>query len=80
MKEGDMVRFAKWSEIDHTSNKLWNSYPKNHIGILIEHNKIQGIAHVLHEGEVIQLRAMFVEKAGRKDYEGRNENDLSESG
>ena len=71
MKEGDMVRFAKWDEVDVSQTNNWHKTPKKHIGILIEHDKLMNVAHVLYEGEVLKLRAVFVEKAGKKDYENR---------
>lgn len=71
MKSGDMVRFAKWEEVDLKNSKTWGSEPKPYIGILIEHDKLMGVAQVLHEGEIYKLRSVFVQKAGRKDYEAR---------
>ena len=66
-----MVRFAKWEEVDITNSKAWHLAPKNHIGVLVEHDKLMGTAHILYEGEILRVRPVFVEKAGRKDYEGR---------
>ena len=71
MKVGDMVRFAKWEEVDMSNSKAWPLAPKNHIGILVEHNKLRGSVHILYEGEVIRVRPVFVEKAGKKDYAAR---------
>lgn len=71
MKEGDMVRFAKWEEVDYRDSKNWHNQPKPHIGILIQHDKTMQITEILHAGEVIRVRQQFVEKAGRKDYESR---------
>ena len=71
MKEGDMVRFAKWEEVDITNSNKWPSTPKSHIGILVDHDKLMGIANILYGGAIIKVRSVFVEKAGRKDYEGR---------
>lgn len=67
MKSGDMVRFAKWEEVDATKSQNWARAPKRHLGILVEHDKLMGIAHVLHEGQLYKLRSVFVEKAGKKD-------------
>ena len=67
MKSGDMVRFAKWEEVDTTKSQNWSQTPKLHVGILVEHDKLMGTAHVLHEGKVHKLRSVFVEKAGKKD-------------
>ncbi len=75
MKEGDMVRFAKWEEVNIKNSKAWANTPKNHLGILVEHDKLMGLARVLHEGELYNLRAVFVQKAGKKDFsaEGMSE-------
>jgi len=67
MKEGDMVRFALWHEIVDIDD--WSSTPKNHIGILVEHDKLMQTAYILHEGEVLSHRAQLVEKSGRKDLD-----------
>jgi len=69
MKQGDIVRFAKPGEIDTLNSKGWPKIAKRHIGILLEHNKLMGTAQVLYEGEVYKLRCVFVEKAGRKDFD-----------
>ena len=71
MKAGDMVRFAKPEEIDHRHSRQWASAPKPHIGILVEHDKLMGVAHVLHEGTLYKVRQVFVQKAGKKDFEKR---------
>ena len=71
MKNGDLVRFAKWEEVDFSDSKNWHKQPKPHIGILVAHDKLMGKAHILHEGEVIEVRSQFAEKAGRRDVEGR---------
>lgn len=68
MKEGDMVRFAKWEEVNVQNSKSWPGTPKNHIGILVEHDKLMGLARVLHEGKLYNLRTVFVQKAGKKDF------------
>ena len=72
MKKGDMVRFAKWEEVMDSPFKrstAWHAAPKNHIGILVEHDKLMGAVHVLCEGEVYKVRPVFVQKAGKKDFE-----------
>ena len=77
MQQGDMVRFAKWEEIEDIGNsKKWPSTPKPHIGVLIEHDKLMGTVHVLYEGNILKLRSVFAEKAGRKDLKDKviNEN------
>lgn len=65
MRAGDMVKFR--DVINHRTEELtdWK------IGLLIEYSKLMKIATVLHEGEVRRLRAEYVTKAGRKDYEAR---------
>ena len=74
MKVGDLVRFAKWEELSaeeiQHSNR-WHMAPKPHIGVLVEHDKLMGSVKILHEGVIISARPMFVEKAGRKDFENR---------
>ena len=72
MKIGDMVRFAKWEELaseDVAQTKKWHLVPKKHLGVLIEHDKLMGAVHILHEGEIYRVRPVFVQKAGKKDYE-----------
>ena len=71
MKEGDMVRFAKWENISSLSSKHWPLAKKDYIGVLVKHDKLMGVAHVLYEGEILRIRPVFVEKAGRKDCETR---------
>ena len=72
MKKGDFVRFAKWEEVMDSpfkSSTRWHAAPKKHIGVLVEHDKLMGVVHVLHEGEVYRIRPVFVTKAGKKDFE-----------
>lgn len=74
MQQGDMVRFAKWTNLsveEISRPTRWNQVPKDCIGMLVEYDKLMGTAHVLHEGEILKLRAVFVEKAGKRDYEKR---------
>ena len=71
MQEGDMVRFAKWEEVNVQDSRGWSKTPKPHLGILVEYDKLMQVAHVLHEGNVTKIRAVFVEKAGKRDYEKR---------
>lgn len=63
MKNGDMVKFR--DIINHRTEELtdWK------IGLLIEYSKLMKVATVLHEGEVRRLRAEYVTKAGKKDFE-----------
>lgn len=68
MKPGDMVRFAKRFPVGQRRNI---GILKKYIGLLLEHDKIQGITSVLYEGEIFRLRAELVEKAGKKDANAR---------
>ena len=63
-----MVRFARGFERSQDMSNGWHLVPKKHLGILVEYDKLMQIAHVLHKGEVIKLRPVFVEKAGKKDF------------
>lgn len=72
MKKGDLVRFAKWTELkteDLRNPRRWGNIPKRHIGVLVDHDKLMGTTQVLYEGEVLSLRSVFVQKAGKKDFE-----------
>ena len=69
MKQGDMVRFAMWEDVDTSNSKSWPNTAKSHVGILIEYDKLMGRAQILYNGEVHTIRAVFVEKAGKRDYE-----------
>jgi len=71
VKVGDMVRFAKWQEVNIQDSKAWPSEPKPHIGILVEHDKLMGTVHILCEGTIYKVRSIFAQKAGKKDYEDR---------
>ena len=67
MKEGDVVRFAMWDEVFPLASEKWHTVPKPYIGSLIEHDKLMGTVTLLYEGEILKLRSVFVEKAGKKD-------------
>ena len=67
MKDGDIVRFAKWEDTNKLNSKNWHLAPKNYIGVLVKHDKLMGTAHVMYEGEILRIRSVFVEKAGKKD-------------
>jgi len=67
MKEGDIVRFAKWEDVDTRNSKNWHLTPKDYIGVLIKHDKLMGTTHIMYEGEILRMRSVFVEKAGKKD-------------
>jgi hypothetical protein len=69
MHSGDIVRFAKWEEVNIQNTRSWCQAPKTHIGILIEHDKLMQVVHVLYEGNILKIRAVFVEKAGKRDYD-----------
>ena len=71
MKKGDMVRFAKWEEVDYRDSGNWHNQPKPHIGMLIEHDKLMGQVHILYNGKLVKVRSIFAEKAGRKDVKCR---------
>ena len=67
MVPGDMVRFAKFEEIIDI-NGDWTSTPKEHVGLLINYDKLMKTASVLYANEVINVRAQLVEKAGRREF------------
>ncbi len=69
MKEGDIVRFAKWEDFPMMSSKHWPLAKKDYIGVLVKHDKLMGTTHILYKGEILRVRPVFVEKAGKKDYE-----------
>ena len=64
MKAGDMVRFALWEDIKDIND--WSTTPKNHIGLLVHHEKYLG-ATVLYKGKILTIRGQLIEKAGKKD-------------
>ena len=65
MKAGDIVRFR--DVVNHRTQELtdWK------LGLLIEYHSWEKIATILYNGEVRRMRAEYVTKAGRKDYESR---------
>ena len=74
-----MVRFAKWEEIstEHLRDtKKWSKVLKNHVGILIKHDKVMQMTEILYEGEVLRVRSQFAEKAGKKDIEKYKKSNL----
>tara|TARA_B100000683_G_C12369084_1_gene506362 strand:+ start:615 stop:836 length:222 start_codon:yes stop_codon:yes gene_type:complete len=73
MREGDMVRFALWSDLVENDwlDKDWSSFPKPRIGLLVEKPDLMSTVHILYRGEVVKTRAQLAEKAGRKDAENR---------
>ncbi len=72
MKPGDIVRFAKWQEVDISDSKTWHMQPKPHVGILIKHDKLMQVAEILCEGEVFRVRHQFAEKAGKGDIKSES--------
>ena len=69
MKEGDLVRFALWDDIKDIND--WSTTEKKHVGVLIEYDSLMKKATILYKGEIQNHRAQLVEKAGRRDFEGR---------
>ena len=72
MQNGDIVRFAKWEEVWNSQwkdSKKWYLAPKNYVGVLVKHDKLMGTAHIMYEGEILRVRSVFVEKAGKKDLQ-----------
>jgi len=68
LKIGDIVRFAKWEELTSeqiSNSKKWRFAPKDHMGILVKHDKLMGSVDILHEGKILKVRPVFVEKAGK---------------
>ena len=57
MKAGDMVRFWR-----HSGDGPF-------IGLLVEYHTWEKVARILHEGEIISVRAEQAQKAGKKDAE-----------
>ena len=65
MKAGDMVRF------EHP-----HRFGGKQIGLLIEYHTWEKIATVLYKGELLRLRAENVTKAGKKDYQAPDKEDV----
>lgn len=70
MKSGDLVRFAEWKDIVDIND--WSSTPKNHIGLLIHYDWLMKRAYVLYGDRLLEVRAQLVEKAGKKDFERKD--------
>lgn len=64
MKQGDLIRFAMPGEINHHDR---SSTTLTHIGILIEHDKVQQRATVLYQGNLHNIHHAYCQKAGKKD-------------
>ena len=65
MKAGDIVRFAKWSEMPDIND--WTTANKKYIGLLVEYDSLMKLAVILYAGDLHSIRAQLVEKAGKKD-------------
>ena len=63
MKAGDMVRFKTKSQTFFSRYETWK------IGLLVEYHTWEKVASILYEGNVIRVRAEYVQKAGKKDFE-----------
>lgn len=77
MKAGDMVRFK---HPGLTVHDFPNEVPW-HLGLLIEYHSWEKIATIMYEGRLLRIRSLYVQKAGKKDYEGqpeKTEDDLKE--
>ena len=70
MKEGDLVRFAFWDEVEDIDD--WSTTTKSHVGILIEYDSLMKKAMVLYKGEIQGHRAQLVEKAGKREFGERH--------
>ena len=69
MKGGEMVRFAKNSDVTDSSNRALTK--KTHIGLLVEYCSTQQVATILYEGKLLSIPGYLFERAGRKDLETR---------
>ena len=63
MRAGDMVRFKSKSKSFFSRSEIWET------GLLIEYHPWEKIATILHEGELLRVRASDVQKAGKKDFQ-----------
>ena len=61
MRSGDIVRFKSKSKSFFSRSEVWET------GLLIDYQKWEKIATILHEGEILRVRASDVQKAGKKD-------------
>jgi len=65
MKTGDLVRF-KPPVAPHTGMPfVWP------VGLLIKYESWEKIGTILYEGKIYRIRAENIQKAGKRDYEGR---------
>lgn len=72
MRVGSLVRFAEREDVVDIDD--WSTTPKNHVGILIEYDKIMHVARVLYDGEVRMVRIQLAELAGGKTLKNGNQN------
>ena len=58
-----MVKFRE--VLNHRTEELseWR------IGLLVKYESWEKVASVLYKGEMLRIRAQYVTKAGKKDYE-----------
>ena len=61
MRSGDIVRFKSKSKSFFSRSEVWEC------GLLIDYQTWEKIATILHEGEILRVRASDVQKAGKKD-------------
>lgn len=61
MRSGDIVRFKSKSKSFFSRSEVWET------GLLIDYQTWEKIATILHEGEILRVRASDVQKAGKKD-------------
>ena len=72
MKTGDMVRFKTRV---HQDLKGFSFPGKENwkLGLLVEYHTWEKVATILHEGRFYRVRAEQVQKAGKRDFETREE-------
>lgn len=65
MKAGDLVRFRR--DIVERRRRGDCEIWEWNIGFLVEYKKWEKVATILYEGNLIRVRAEYVQKAGKKD-------------
>ena len=65
MRAGDLVRF-RLNIVERKKRGDCEIWEWN-IGFLVEYKKWEKVATILHKGELIRVRAEYVQKAGKKD-------------
>ena len=65
MRDGDLVRFRHelTSKRRRDDCGVWEWK----LGFLVEYKKWEKVATILYEGNLIRVRAEYVQKAGKKD-------------